>query len=73
MKGGVHLSIVPKLNVSGIKGLRLFFQGKTNVNEYAIVCILDIFNTASCYNKALLYPFFTPVRDKDLLRKVPFA
>ena len=36
MKGGVHLSIVPKLNVSGIKGLRLFFQGKTNVNEYAI-------------------------------------
>ncbi len=58
MKGGVHLSIVPKLNVSGIKGLRLFFQGKTNVNEYAIVCILDIFNTASCYKKALLYPFF---------------
>lgn len=56
MKGGVHLSIVPKLNVSGIKGLRLFFQGKTNVNEYAIVCILDIFNTR--------------VRDKKRLEKV---
>ena len=61
MKGGVHLSIVPKLNVSGIKGLRLFFQGKTNVNEYAIVCILDIFNTAFSYKKALLYPFFLDI------------